>query len=164
MQEQVEDRTVNLAVSTTKLTGRAMWSGFKAFRNFVKGKIAEHQAQADEPITGRQSLKDLIAQNQGVNALEVGDGTFKDFLKCADKVGVDYAITVDKTVKPKKYTVFFKARDADALEEVMKNYAQKTMKREKRPSVLKLLNKMKEVAASIPRKVKQRTKVKEQSR
>lgn len=164
MQEQVEDRTVNLAVTTTKLTGRVMWSAFKTFCNFVKGKIAEHQAQADEPITGRQSLKDLIAQNQGVNALEVGDGTFKDFLNCADKVGVDYAITVDKTVKPKKYTVFFKARDADALAEVMKNYAQKTMKREKRPSVLKLLNKMKEVVASIPRKVKQRTKVKEQSR
>ena len=74
------------------------------------------------------------------------------------------AITVDKSVKPKRYTVFFKARDADALEEVMKNYAQRTMSREKRPSVIKLLNKMKEKVASIPHRVKQRTKQKEHSR
>jgi hypothetical protein len=161
MQEQVEDKTVNLAVSTTKLTGHVMWSAFKAFRNYVKEKMAEN---VDDKITGRQSLKELIGQNQGVSALEIGDGTFKDFLKCADKVGVDYAITVDKSVKPKRYTVFFKARDADALEEVMKNYAQRTMSREKRPSVIKLLNKMKEKVASIPHKVKQRTKQKEQSR
>ena len=164
MQEQVEDRTVNLAVSTTKLTGRAIFAAFRAFHNYRKNKKAQKAMQTDDRITGRQSLEELIGQNQGVNSLEVGDGTFKDFLKCADKVGVDYAITVDKTVKPKKYTVFFKARDADALEEVMKNYAQRTMSREKRPSVIKLLNKMKEKVASIPHKVKQRTKQKEHSR
>ena len=78
MQEQVEDKTVNLAVSTTKLTGHVMWSAFKAFRNYVKEKMAEN---ADDKITGRQSLKELIGQNQGVSALEIGDGTFKDFLK-----------------------------------------------------------------------------------
>lgn len=164
MQEQVEDRTVNLAVNTTKLTGRAMYAAFRAFRNHMKNKQLQKAQHADDKITGRQSLKELIGQNQGVNALEVGSGTFKDFLKCADKVDVDYAITVDKSVKPKKYTVFFKARDADALDEVMKNYAQRTMQREKRPSVIKLLNKMKEAAASVPRKVKQRFKEKEQSR
>ena len=61
------------------------------------------------------------------------------------------------------YTVFFKARDADALQEVMNRYAKRTMNREKRPSVLKQLNKLKEKVALIPRKVKDRTKQKEHS-
>ena len=145
MQEQVEDKTVNLAVSTTKLTGRVMWSAFKAFRNYVKAKMAEN---ADDKISGRQSLKELIGQNQGVSALEIGDGTFKDFLKCADKVGVDYAITVDKSVKPKRYTVFFKARDADALTAAFKEYTAKTDRKKERPSVLKVLHKFKEQAVA----------------
>ena len=173
MQEQVEDRTVNLAVSTTKLTGQIMWSAFKAFHNHVKAKALESMKaleeksalkEADAKICGRQPLKELIAQNQGVSALEVGDGTFKDFLRCADKVGVDYAITVDKSLKPKRYTVFFKARDADALTQIMKMYAEKTMNRQKRPSVIKLLNKMKEKAASTPRRQKHRNRERVKSR
>lgn len=166
MQEQVEDKTVNLAVSTTRLTGRVMWEAFRAYRNHVREKHAEKRAEAktDDKVTGKQSLKELIGQNQGVSSLEVGDGTFKDFLKCANKVGVDYAITVDKSVKPKRYTVFFKARDADAINEVMKDYAKRTMSREKRPSVIKLLNKMKEKVAAIPRKVKARSKERDYSR
>ena len=161
MQEEIENRTVNLAISTGRLSARAIEIGVRAYlEHHNKRKITK----ASEIPHGKQTVKQLIGQNQGVSALEVGDGTFKDFLKCADKVGVDYAITVDKSVKPKRYTVFFKARDADALEEVMKNYAQRTMSREKRPSVIKLLNKMKEKVASIPHKVKQRTKQKEHSR
>ena len=157
MQEEVDSKTVALVINSAKLTGRLFIAAIRKFLEHNKNKnaVIPH---------GKQTVKQLIGQNQGVSALEIGDGTFKDFFKCANKVGVDYAITVDKSVEPKRYTVFFKARDADALEEVMKNYAQRTMSREKRPSVIKLLNKMKEKVASIPHKVKQRTKQKEQSR
>jgi len=39
----------------------------------------------------------------------------KGFEQVARKYGVDYAITKDQNVIPPKYTVFFKAKDADAL-------------------------------------------------
>ena len=161
MQEHIEEGTKNLAVNTTKLTGRVMWQALKAYlRHREKKKALE---AVDDVVTGKMSLKDLVAQNQGVSSAEIADGTFKDFLKCANQVGVDYAITKDKSVTPTRYTVFFKARDADALQEVMNRYAKMTMDREQKPSVLKELNKFKEIVSNIPHKVKERTKVKEQS-
>ena len=162
MQEQVEEQTKNLAVNTTKLTGRAMWAAFRAYLRWRK----EHKAMKnveEDIVTGKMSLKELVGQGQGVNSAEIADGSFKDFIKCAKQVGVDYAITKDKSLDPPRYTVFFKARDADALQEVMNRYAKRTMNREKRPSVLKQLNKLKEKVALIPRKVKDRTKQKEHS-
>ncbi|MCF0130020.1 MAG: PcfB family protein [Pseudobutyrivibrio sp.] len=161
MQEQVEENTKNLAVNTTKLTGRVMWAAFRAYLRHRKEKKLEKAV--DDVVTGRMSLKELVGQNQGVSSAEIADGTFKDFLKCANQVGVDYAITKDKSVTPPKYTVFFKARDSDALQEVMNRYAKMTMDREKSPSVLKELNRFKELVASLPKKMKTRTKVKEQS-
>lgn len=161
MQEHVEEQTKNLAVNTTKLTGKILWKAFQAFLRWQKNHSVLRNA--DEQVTGKMSLKELVGQGQGVNSAELADGSFKDFLKCAKAVGVDYAITKDKSVDPSKYTVFFKARDADALQEVMNRYAKMTMNREKRPSVLKQLNRLKEQVALIPHKVKQRMRQKEQS-
>ena len=71
-----------------------------------------------------------------------------------DKVGVDYAITVDKTVMPKRYTVFFKARDADALQHIADGLMAKQMNAEKKQSLLQQLTKLKDLVASLPSKVK----------
>ena len=62
----------------------------------------------------------------------------------------------DKNVVPPKYIVFFRAKDVDALNQVMSDYASKMMKKQSRPSVLAQLNKLKELVASIPRKVKEK--------
>ena len=83
--------------------------------------------------------------------------------KLANKYGVDFAIIKDKNETPSKYTVFFKARDADAITQVLKEYAAKQTKRKKsaekeRPSVLQKLKKFKEKVASMPRKSKEKRK------
>ena len=69
---------------------------------------------------------------------------------------MDFAVTKDKGASPPRYTVFFKARDADALTSVMSEYTDRVMNKEKRPSVLKQLNKFKELVASLPKKVRQK--------
>ena len=51
--------------------------------------------------------------------------------------------------------MFFKARDVDALTQIMAEYTKKQMKR---PSVLKQLQKYKEKAKQQPKKVKKREK------
>ena len=52
----------------------------------------------------------------------------------------DYAIKKCKGDKP-KYMVFFKGRDADALTAAFSEYTDKRVKRQERPSVLKVLHK-----------------------
>lgn len=156
MQEEVENRTVNLAISTTKLTGRVLFNLMRAYLRHRHNKIVEKAASRDAPIKGKQSVQDLIGQGQGCNTIDVADGSAKEFCKCAKKYGVDYAIIKDKNVNPPKYVVFFKAKDVDALNQVLSDYANKMMQKQKKPSVLKQLNALKELVASIPRKVKEK--------
>ena len=116
-----------------------------------------------DSVKGKQSVKELIGQGQGVSSMEVGDSGIRDFKKIANKYGVDFAIVKDKDVDPPKYTVFFKARDADAITQVLKEYAAKQTKKKERaekerPSILKKLKAFKEKVASIPRKDKEKRK------
>ena len=83
--------------------------------------------------------------------MDIGDSGIRDFKKIANKYGVDFAIVKDKDVDPPKYTVFFKARDADALTVAFKEYSAAVMKKKDRPSVLNALKKMKELV--VPRQV-----------
>ena len=63
------------------------------------------------------------------------------------------------------YNVFFKGKDLAAIENMMKEFTAKQLKKEKqgeRPSVLEKLKKFKEIVAKQPRKDKE--KKKEQAR
>lgn len=160
MQEEVENKTVNLAITTTKLTARAIMKGlsmYKQHRNNVKAK------KTDERPTGKQSVKQLIGQNQGVSSMPIGETGLRDFHRIAKKYGVDFAVVKDKTAEPIKYTVFFKAKDADAISQVLQEYAQKQLKRKQqnRSSVLKTLKKFKDLVAGMPKKQKEKRKEQE---
>ena len=160
MQEEVENRTVNLAISTTRLSGRTIVSAFrlwKSHHNNVKAKKAAEQANEDTTPHGKQSIRELIGQNQGVSSIDIQNTNIRDFEKIANKYGVDYAITRDKTVTPPKYMVFFKARDADALTAAFAEYSNQRLKAKDKPSVLKQLGKLKELVASIPSKVRNKS-------
>ena len=115
---------------------------------------------------GKQSVKELIGQGQGVSSMDIGDSGIKDFKKIANKYGVDFAIVKDKEADPARYTVFFKAKDADAITQILKEYAAKQTKKKERaakekPSILQKLKKFKEKVASMPRKSKERRKERE---
>ncbi len=119
-----------------------------------------------ENVKGKQSVKKLIGQGQGVSSMDIGDSGIKDFKKIANKYGVDFAIVKDKEADPPRYTVFFKAKDADAITQILKEYAAKQTKKKERaakekPSILQKLKKFKEKVASMPRKNKERRKERE---
>ena len=63
---------------------------------------------------GRQSVKKLVGQNQGVSNVELSGEDIKAFERVARKYGVDYAVKKVKGDAP-RFLIFFKARDADAL-------------------------------------------------
>ena len=132
---------------------------------WFKNKIAK-EVKKNTPKKGKQSVKQLVGQGQGVSAMDIGDSGIRDFKRIANKYGVDFAITKDKTVDPPKYTVFFKAKDADAITAVLKEYAAKQTKRKKtqqkqRPSILQKLKKFKEIVAKTARQPKERRKEQE---
>ena len=163
MQEEVEQKTVNLAVRSSKVTAQVLYKGLKAFINHQKRKAAMKAAEKDEPIKGEQSVKELIGQGQGVSSMPIGDEGVKDFKKICNKYGVDFAVVKDKTVEPPQFTVFFKAKDADAITQVLKEYSAKQVKKKqkaetKKPSILDKLKKFKDIVAKTPRKDKEKRK------
>ena len=70
MQEEVEQKSVNLAVKSSKVTVQVLYKGLKAFINHQKRKAAMKAAEKDEPIKGEQSVKELIGQWQGVSSIK----------------------------------------------------------------------------------------------
>lgn len=145
MQEEVEQRTVTLAISTSKMTANVLKSAISKYLAHRKEKARQGPVKP----CGKQSVKQLVGQDQGVTNIEITDKNIKDFERIARKYGVDFALKKDKTGEIPKYLVFFKARDADALTQAFKEYTAKTDRKKERPSVIQNLRKFKEQAASI---------------
>lgn len=163
MQEEIENRTVNLAISTTKLTARGIIRLAAKGLAYIKRKSREAALKNEKP-DGRQTIQQLIGQNQGVTNIDISQTDLKGFEKYARKYSVDYAITKDKSVFPPKYLVFFKARDADAMTAAFNAYSAEVLAKSKRPSTLSKLHKLIDAVKSIPTKVTSRDKQREHSR
>ena len=127
MQEEVENRTLTLVVSGTKFTGRMFKAAISKYMAHRKEKKLQKQRSRDAPVIpqGKQTVKQLVGQNQGISNIEITDPSIKEFEKIARKYGVDYAVKKDRSSSPPKYLIFFKGRDADALTAAFTEYTNK---------------------------------------
>lgn len=153
MQEEIENRTVTLIISAVKLTARELKAGMDKYLSEKKSKAMEKARAAPEKPTGKQTVKQLVGQNQGVSNIEVTERNIKGFDRVARKYGVDYAIKKDKTGEIPRYLVFFKARDADALTAAFTEYTGKKAKAKEKPSVIRMLRALRapEIAKDVTR-------------
>ena len=139
MQEELENRTVTLIVSSGKFTGRTMKSAISHFLSYSKHKVQEHKNVVPH---GKQSVKQLIGQNEGVMNEPIGDDAdMRTFNRIARKYGVDYAVKKVEKDGVKQYMIFFKARDKDAITTAMTEYMNhwRDHGKEEKPSIRKLI-------------------------
>ena len=146
MQEEVEQKTFNIVVSTTKLTARTILNA---------GKAAIQQQQA-KMAGGKQSVRMLLRQNRGVSSVEIDKTNIRGFERYAKKYGIDYAIRKDNSEMPPRYLVFFKAPDVEAFNAAFKEYSASLLSKTKRPSVLEKLYELVQAAAELPGKVRRK--------
>ena len=146
MQEEVEQKTFNIVVSTTKLTARTILN---------TGKAAIQQQQA-KMAGGKQSVRMLLRQNRGVSSVEIDKTNIRGFERYAKKYGIDYAIRKDNSEMPPRYLVFFKAPDVEAFNAAFKEYSASLLSKTKRPSVLEKLHELVQAAAELPGKVRRK--------
>ena len=164
MQEEVEHKTISLMISATKLSGRVLKAAITKLLAQLQAEKQHRQQKGPVVHHGKQTVKQLIGQNQGVSNIEITDPSIKEFEKIARKYGVDYAVKKDRSTSPPKYLIFFKARDADALTAAFTEYTGKKVKKAEkteRPSVLAKLNQFKELVKNA---VVDRTRRKELER
>lgn len=155
MQEDIEEKTVRLAISSARLTGRVVLEGI---RIYLRVSANKNIADIEDHIVGKQSIDELVKQNQGVTSMVVGDEGIKTFEKIAKQYGVDFAVMKDKSTDPPVYTAFFKARDTDAMEAIVNEYSRRMIIKKERPSVRERLEKNMEQIKEQTKKIREHTK------
>ena len=141
MQDEVREKSVALVINVGKNGGRLT-------ADLLKWAIRRYQQQANEPKHGKQSVKSLVEQGAGVQNIEITDKNIKSFERIARKYGIDFALKKDPANG--RYIVFFKAKDADALNAAFAEYTAKTLNRQReKPSLLKQLARFKQMAQEM---------------
>ena len=149
MQEYVDDKTVALSVKATKITGRLLAQAMQAFLKKAREPTFKH---------GKQSVKSLTKQGASLTNIEINGDNIGDFKRVARKYNVDFALKKDSSETPPKWTVFFKAKDADALTAAFKEYSKITLKVKEKPNFLAKIALFKQKAKELAAPAKQRSK------
>ena len=144
MQEEIEQKSFNIMISTTKLSARTVLRAVKAAFRLYQSKTSQ----------GKQSVRTLLRQNRGVSSVEISKTGIRGLERYAKKYGIDYAIQKDLSCKPLRYLVYFKAQDTDALSAAFKEYSASVLDKTKRPSVLAKLHDLAQSVANLPDKVR----------
>jgi hypothetical protein len=150
MQEYVEEKSVAIVVKAAKMTEQLL---AKAMQEFLK-KLKEPAA----PKQGKQSIKSLTKQGASLSSVPIDGDNIGSFTKIARKYNVDFSLQKDSSETPPKWMVFFKARDADALQAAFNDYGKLQLKKAKKPSMLGRLEEAKELVAAVAPPVKNRNK------
>ena len=178
MQEEVENRTINFVVSTSRLSLRVVLAAIrkvlqsrgyrrqqkKSERRQIRTrmKVVKKEAKAKrkaEGPRGKQSVRQLVRHSSGVTKLTIESQKMREFEKILRKYGVDYSFIQDVSSSRPQYLFFFKARDQELLKNVYDECFAKQLDKDspargKRPSLLTALAYFKAIAAQRPQKAR----------
>lgn len=138
MQEDIERKSVAITVQAAKLSGRMLKAAIAA-------ALRKMEKNRNTPKVGRNSMKRLAGRDGGSSTIEVG-GRIQSFERIARKYKIRYHIEKEPGATPQKWTIYFKANQADALTAAFAEYTRRDMRRSSRPSLLAQLRKNREIA------------------
>ena len=140
MQEEIEQKSFNLMISTTKLSARTVLRAIKAALRLYQSKASQ----------GKQSVRTLLRQNRGVSSVEISKTGIRGLERYAKKYGIDYAIRKDSSEVPPRYLVFFKAPDAEAFNSAFKEYSASLLNKDKK-GITRKIGRLQSRSASVAR-------------
>ncbi|MBQ8053373.1 MAG: PcfB family protein [Lachnospiraceae bacterium] len=179
MQEEVDEKTLALIISSTKLTASEFRQALGKLsqkldeknkvlkaeqleaRKTVKAK-REGKREARKAVQpGKKTLNEMMREGAELTNIEITDNNIRSFEKIARKYGITYSLKKDRSSDPPRYLVFFRAKDVDVMEAAFKEYTGATLPLEKKRSIRKRLQKAIGISKT---KHREREKVKEKSR
>lgn len=170
MQDEINEKIVALSIRAGSAGFRVTSSVLKAaMRKYLqtqeklKSKRTARRAaekEANRVPRGKQSVGQLMDQNQGLTNIEITNRNIKSFERVANKYKIDFALKKDKSMDPPRYLVFFKAKDVDVMTEAFKEFSAKELIKMNKPSIQKRLTRYKQKAKN-QNKQRERTKQKE---
>ena len=158
MQEEIEQKVVVEIKGCARLTGAELRRALAQLLVQLKNQKTK-SVQPGKGPHGKMTVKQLAAQDRGMQSIEVTDKNIGSFNRVARKYGIDFAPF--KVKGEDKYLVFFKAPDTDAMTAAFTEYTQKQVKQASRPSMLAKLQQLREQMKNV---VHDRTRRKERER
>ena len=132
MQEDVEQKTVTLAVNAVKFTGRVLKEAISRHVQNTRMKKRENTPAK----TGRVTMRELQKQYGELRSVTIDDDSTRQFERIARKYHVQYKVY--RCAKG-KYQIFFKAPNAEAMETAFQTFVTNKIQKAERPSVLQML-------------------------
>ena len=166
MQDEINEKIVALSIRAGSQGFRVTSSVLKAamrkyLQNQEKLKTQNSLKQTERSVPrGKQTVAQLMDQNQGLTNIEITNRNIKSFERVANKYKIDFALKKDKSVDPPRYLVFFKAKDVDVMTAAFKEFSAKELIKMNKPSIQKRLTRYKQKAKD-QNKHRERTKQKE---
>lgn len=152
MQEEVDQKTIALAVKTGKLTAQVLQAAIRKY-------LAARQKGTGKAHHGQQSLRQLKKDGSALSNIEITDANIGLFKPCAKKYDIDFTLRKDRTTHPPRYIVIFKSKQADNLEQAFKEFTAKKLKQQERLSIRKTLAVLKgKTAARSSQQAKEKIK------
>ena len=154
MNEEVAKDSIRFAFNTTKVSVRLLIRAMQAY-------MAHRENVKNTPVKGKQTVKQLVRHSNGLKQVPVQGEHLREFEKVLKKYGVDFAVMRETKGDTPRYMVFFKAKDESMISNVLQESTKKQLEKgkiEKKPSILAVLKKAKEMVAATPAKTRQKEK------
>lgn len=145
LHEEVNRESLQLGAKIGKLTAEEIKKALDKLLAQLT-ELKKNGQQLPTVVHGKQTLKELSAQNTGLSSMELKDPNLRQLNKEMKKAGIDFSPV--KTGKG-EYLLFFKGRDADAMTHAFNQYTKKLVKQAEKPSIRKVLSDFKEKAAAM---------------
>lgn len=142
MNDEINRESLQLACKVANVTYEEIKKGIEK----LIAELKDNKQNTPDVKHGKQSLKELSAQNAGLTSLELKDPNLRLLNKEMKKCGIDFSPV--KTGKG-EYLLFFKGRDADAMTHAFNQYTKKLVKQAQKPSIRKMLTAFKDKAAQL---------------
>ena len=158
--EEISNKTLSIAIQEGKSLFRAVKSAMAKTLDLIqkeKKSLEEYLKDHGSEI----KLKDMVKKGQ-LEEVQVKDIELKELRKELNRCGVKFSVMKDKETG--NHSVFFQARDLKVMENAFKRTLAKVSEKGKdKPSIIKQIKKLREMAINTISKDKVKNKHKEQS-
>ena len=150
MQEEVEQRTITLAVSAAKFSGRVLKEAIS--RHVHNTKTPKRDKTSTK--SGRVTMRQLQKQYGDLRSVTVDDENTRQFERIARKYHVQYKVY---RCEKGKYQIFFKSPNAEAMNAAFEELLKTKMRKADREPITQTLQRLKErLAAGIGEKARRK--------
>ena len=163
MADDVNDKTIALAITTERVTTHVLYDALKQL--LISQRRNKKQHNKPKMLSkGKHTLKEMKKENTELTSIKITEGNIKSFEKYARKYHVAYSLKKDKSADKPKYYVFFRAKDVDSMQAAFKEFCASVKKAKDKPTLKEEIKNKSKVVENVKQVAKVKNMKQEMAR